>query len=120
MPSDEALAILWSELTPPTRDAVSPGLPRCASQYESYVEKSGRDSWLVHLRTKWRSLVDRMEARGAGNIEHGHRGAERRITAAISELAERGRRADRYLEVEAFRPLPETLSAVLDAVWSGR
>lgn len=120
IPSDEALAILWTELTPPKHDAVTPGLPKCASQYENYADRSGRDLWLVHLRTNWRSLVDRMEALGAGNIERGHPGAEHRITAAISELAELGRRTDRYLELEPFRPLPETVSAVLEAVWARR
>ncbi|MEZ4442667.1 MAG: hypothetical protein R3B72_26470 [Polyangiaceae bacterium] len=117
--SDEAIATLWSECTPEDADVVAAGLPKGAAQYRAYLARQPRDLWLLHLRTEWDLLVARMEARGAGNID-GHPGARQRLTTNITELASLSRRDGRYLELEAFRPLPEMLAAVLDTIWHRR
>ena len=43
-----------------------------------------------------------------------------RKRSRISELAALSQRDGRYLELEAFRPLSETVGTVLDAVWPER
>ena len=120
IPSDEAFAALWSECTPTNADIVVAGFPQRAAQYRAYLSLQPREVWILHLRTDWDQLVQRMEARGAGNIDRGHPGARHRLATNISELAALSQRDGRYLELEAFRPLSETVGTVLDAVWPER